>query len=166
MEALTMSDRVAVMQEGVFVEAAAPRDIYLRPRAAFTAAFLGDTNLIAGTIMTRTARNGMWQIDTAHGLLICPAGDWLDRSDSVWIACRPEGLLLTATAPEGENVLPGRITAAIFAGDQITYRLAIGDQVLQAKSAPFSSFQEGERVFVQLPPERCLLMRRADRAGS
>jgi iron(III) transport system ATP-binding protein len=165
MEALTMSDRVAVMQDGVFVEEAAPRDIYLRPRAAFTAAFLGDTNLIAGTVSERAARDDMWRVDTSHGPFICPAGDWLDGPDSVWIACRPEGVLLTATIPQGENILTGRIMAATFAGDQIAYRLAIGEQVLQAKSAPFSSFHAGDQVFVQLPPERCLLMRRTNSPG-
>ena len=53
-----MADRVAVMQEGMFVEEATPRDIYLRPRAAFTASFLGETNLIAprsSAVRTRMA---------------------------------------------------------------------------------------------------------------
>jgi hypothetical protein len=108
----------------------------------------------------------MWRVHTPHGPFLCPAGDWLDGLDSVWIACRPEGVVLTATAPPGENVLTGRILTAIFAGDQIAYRLAIGEQLLQAKSTPFSSFHEGDQVFVQLPPERCLLMRRPDRAGA
>ena len=76
----------------------------------------------------------------------------------MWIACRPEGVILGVDDPGGDNVLTGRIAAAIFAGDQITYSIDLGDQVLQAKSAPFTSFQEGDRVFVQLPPERCLLI--------
>jgi ABC-type Fe3+/spermidine/putrescine transport system ATPase subunit len=76
----------------------------------------------------------------------------------VWLACRPEGLILRVDNPGGDNVLTGRIAAAIFAGDQITYSIDLGDQVLQAKSPPFTSFQEGDRVFVQLPPERCLLI--------
>jgi iron(III) transport system ATP-binding protein len=166
MEALTMADRVAVMQEGVFVEEAAPRDIYLRPRAAFTASFLGDTNLIAGQVMGRATADAMWRVHTSHGPLLCPAEDWPEGPDRVWVACRPEGLLVTAAAPQGDNVLTGRIIAAIFAGDQITYRIAVGAQVLQAKSPPFSSFQEGDQVFVQLPSERCLLMRRADEAAT
>ena len=166
MEALTMADRVAVMQEGIFVEEATPRDIYLRPRATFTASFLGETNLIAGTVVGHTDTDGRRCVETPHGSLICPTGDWLDGPHSVWIACRPEGLLVTATAPQGENVLTGRVIAAIFAGDQITYRISVGEQVLQAKSDPFSSFHEGDQVFVQLPPERCLLMRRPDRADT
>jgi hypothetical protein len=56
--------------------------------------------------------------------------------------------------------LRGRILTAIFAGDQMTYRIAIGDQMLQAKSDSLSSFHDGDQVWVQLPPERCLLLRR------
>jgi ABC-type Fe3+/spermidine/putrescine transport system ATPase subunit len=102
---------------------------------------------------------GKTTILTRHGPIICPAGHWVEGEDSVWIACRPEGVMVTAAEPQGENVFTGRITAAFFAGEQIIYSINIGQQMLQAKSDPFRSFQEGDRVCVQLPPERCLLIR-------
>ncbi|MGH8071528.1 MAG: ABC transporter ATP-binding protein [Candidatus Entotheonellia bacterium] len=159
-EALTMSDRVAVMQEGVFIEEATPKDIYLRPHSAFTAMFLGDTNLLAGRVVGPSPRDGMWRVETTQGSLLCPAGPWLQEQKNMWIACRPEGVIITRDDPRSENVLTGRIAAAIFAGDQITYSIDLGDQVLQAKSNPFNGLQEGDAVFVQLPPERCLLIPR------
>jgi iron(III) transport system ATP-binding protein len=157
-EALTMSDRVAVMKEGVFIEEASPKDIYLRPHSAFTATFLGETNLLAGKAIPPSAGDGMWRVETTHGALFCPASSWPQAQERVWIACRPEGVIITRDAPGGENVLTGRIAAAIFAGDQISYSIDLGDQVLQAKSDPFNGLQEGDPVFVQLPPERCLLI--------
>jgi iron(III) transport system ATP-binding protein len=157
-EALTMSDRVAVMKEGVFIEDASPEDIYLRPHSAFTATFLGETNLLAGKAVGLSSRDGMWRVETAQGSLLCPAGSPTQAEERVWIACRPEGVILRVDDPGGDNVLTGRIAAAIFAGDQITYSIDLGDQVLQAKSTPFTSLQEGDPVFVQLPPERCLLI--------
>ena len=78
------------------------------------------------------------------------------------MACRPEGAVVTAVRPLGENVFPGRITTVVFAGDQIMYSIAVGEQAIQVKSDPFRGFQEGDQVFVQLPPERCLLIRRDD----
>jgi iron(III) transport system ATP-binding protein len=158
-EALTMSDRVAVMREGVFVEEATPQDLYLRPHSAFTATFLGETNLIAGKVVARAVGDGMWQLETRHGYIFCPAGSWPEAEGSVWIACRPEVVRVAATEPQGANVFPGRIRAAFFAGDQMTYSVDIGEQTLQVKSDSYSSFREGDRVFVQLPPERCLLIR-------
>jgi iron(III) transport system ATP-binding protein len=162
MEALTMSDSVAVMHEGVFVEEATPKELYLRPRSAFTATFLGETNLITGKVVGRAASDGLWQVDTPHGPIVCTTDYGLEGQDSVWVACRPEGVVVTATRPLGENVFPGRITAVVFAGDQITYSIAMGAQAIQVKSEPFSGFQDGDQVFVQLPPERCLLIRRDD----
>jgi ABC-type Fe3+/spermidine/putrescine transport system ATPase subunit len=160
MEALTMSDWVAVMRDGVFVEAATPRDVYLRPHSAFTATFLGETNLLAGQVVAGATADGICQVETPHGCLVCPVQSGPEPVASVWVACRPEGVRVTACPPPGENVLRGRIVAAIFAGDQMTYRVAIGDQVLQAKSDPLSGFHDGDQVWVQLPPERCLLLRR------
>jgi iron(III) transport system ATP-binding protein len=157
-EALTMSDRVAVMKEGVFIEEASPEDIYLRPHSAFTATFLGETNLLAGTVVGPSSRDGMWRVETPQGSLLCPTGSPTQAEERVWIACRPEGVILRVDDPGGDNVLTGRIAAAIFAGDQITYSIDLGDQVLQAKSTPFTRLQEGDHVFVQLPPERCLLI--------
>jgi iron(III) transport system ATP-binding protein len=157
-EALTMSDRVAVMKEGVFIEEASPKDIYLRPHSAFTATFLGETNLLAGRTIAPSTRDGMWCVETTHGALFCPTSSWPQAHERVWIACRPEGVIITRDDPGGENVLTGRIAAAIFAGDQISYSIDLGDQVLQAKSDPFNGLQEGDPVFVQLPPERCLLI--------
>ena len=162
MEALTMSDSVAVMHEGVFVDEATPKALYLRPRSAFTATFLGETNLIAGKIVGRVASDGLSQVETPHGPMVCPTGDGPAGQDSVWVACRPEGAVVTAVRPSGENVFPGHITTVVFAGDQITYSIAVGEQAIQVKSDPFRSFQDGDQVFVQLPPERCLLIRRDD----
>src|SRR5215475_691544 len=141
-EALTMSDRVAVMKEGVFIEEASPKEIYLRPHSAFTSTFLGETNLLAGKAVELSSRDGMWRVETLQGSLLCPAGSPTQADKRVWVACRPEGVILRVDDPGGDNVLTGRIAAAIFAGDQMTYSIDLGDQVLPAKSTPFTSLQE------------------------
>ena len=162
MEALTMSDSVAVMHDGVFVEEAMPKDLYLRPHSAFTATFLGETNLIAGKVIGPAANDGLWRVDTPHGHMVCPMDSGAAARDSVWVACRPEGVRVSAARPAGKNVFPGCITAAVFAGDQITYSMTLGAQTIQVKSDPFSGFQDGDQVFMQWPPERCFLIRRND----
>ena len=108
------------------------------------------------------ANNGLRQVDTPHGPIVCPTDSGAQARDSVWVACRPEGVMVTAARPAGKNVFPGRITAVVFAGDQITYSIALGTQTIQVKSDPFSGFHDGDQVFVQLPPERCFLIHRDD----
>ena len=148
--------------EGMFVEEANPKELYLRPRSAFTATFLGETNLIAGKVVGRAASDGLWQVETPHGPIVCATAYEPEGHNNVWVACRPEGVVVTAARPVGENIVPGRIMAVVFAGDQIMYSIAVGAQEIRVKSDPFCGFQDGDQVFVQLPCERCFLIRRDD----
>jgi iron(III) transport system ATP-binding protein len=120
-EALTMSDKVAVMREGNVVEEDIPRNIYLRPRSAYTATFLGETNLIAGKVVKSSAGNGMCQVESAIGSLTCPTPQSGSKPDSIWVAYRPEGMNVTAENPGRKNVFAGDIKAIIFTGDQVIY---------------------------------------------
>ncbi len=159
-EALTMSDKVAVMREGILIEEDMPRNIYLRPRSSYTATFLGETNLIAGKIAKCSAGNGMWQVESAIGHLTCPASQSGKEQDNIWIAYRPEGMNVTAENPQRENVFQGDIKAVIFTGDQVIYKIGVQDQLLQAKTDPHNNFSPNERVFVELSPAKCLLIPR------
>jgi iron(III) transport system ATP-binding protein len=158
-EALTMSDKVAVMREGNVVEEDMPRNIYLRPRSAYTATFLGETNLIAGKVV-KSSGNGMCQVESAIGSLTCPTPQSGSKPDSIWVAYRPEGMNVTAENPGRKNVFAGDIKAIIFTGDQVIYKIEVQDQLLQAKTDPHNNFSPDERVFVELSPEKCLLIPR------
>ncbi len=155
-EALTMSDRLAVMNEGVFIETATPHDIYLRPRSVFTATFLGDANVVEGSVEMR--RDAMCVVQTSLGALVCPMDESLNGCLHVAVVCRPEAIQITLNRPEGVNVVPGRITAALFAGDRVTYSIATAGRALQATAAPGAPLREGDRVYAHLPPEKCQLV--------
>ena len=161
-EALTMSDRVAVMDDGVFVEENVPRAMYLNPKSAFTATFLGDTNLFEGQVVERSGPQGTCTVQTKIGPVVCPSQDFPQDEDAIWIACRPEDVRIMAEDPHGENVYSGTITAAIFTGDQLTYEIDVKGQKVQAKLGPHSPFDINDQVFVRLEPERCLLMVRSE----
>ncbi len=152
-EALTMSDRLAVMKDGVFVETATPYDLYLRPRSVFTATFLGDANVLEGAVESRCGATCV--VQTALGALVGHADDSLNGCTHVAVVCRPEVTNVTATPSHGVNVVPGRIASVLFAGDRVTYSIATTAQTLLATAPPVSAFREGDRVYVQLPPEHC-----------
>ena len=159
-EALTMSDRVAVMNAGVFVEENAPRDMYLNPQSAFTATFLGDTNLFEGNVVDRSGANETCTVDTKIGPIVCPRRDCPEEEDAIWVACRPEDVVLGIQELPGENVYKGSIKTALFTGDQITYEIDINGQKIMAKLGPHDHFEINDQVFVKLNPERCRPMRR------
>ena len=70
-EALSMSNRIAVMKDGVIVQEGSPRDIYLAPNSEFVAAFIGATNFIRGTVTGAGLIPGEYTLDTSVGRLVC-----------------------------------------------------------------------------------------------
>jgi putative spermidine/putrescine transport system ATP-binding protein/spermidine/putrescine transport system ATP-binding protein len=109
-EALTMSDVVAVMRNGVIEQVGAPREIYERPQTQFVAGFLGASNFIDGEIVRREAGE---VIVAAAGRTFRQADASGRQSGRVRIAVRPERVLLGA--PDGEGI-PARVTHVIYRG--------------------------------------------------
>ena len=97
-EAITMSDRIVVMNHGQIEQVGTPKEIYFRPRTKFVAGFFGDNNLIAGTIASDTA------IETPLGAWPVASGPALTKGDKVLVALRPESLRL-ASGPVNIEVI-------------------------------------------------------------
>ena len=155
LEALSMSDRIALLNEGRLVQEGTPRDVYLRPADAFAANFLGRTNLIEGTVVE--ASSG--RIDTRWGVLRCPLPASFVSGAEVTIGFRPENVLLSTS--NGEEGLHGKVAAASFVGDAVEYQIDLGGRLVRAKGQPFDAVDEGHDVVVRVPPERCYILERA-----
>jgi ABC-type Fe3+/spermidine/putrescine transport system ATPase subunit len=105
-EALTMSDRIAVMNEGRIEQFGSPKEIYERPATAFIGNFVGRINKIAGKI--RTITNNMVEVATADGTSIrvatTHASPKLAKGCSANVAVRPENIELLQARGEGKNL--------------------------------------------------------------
>ena len=111
-EALTMSDRVAVMNGGRIEQLAEPRTIYARPASLFTLGFVGLSSRVAGTVAS--ASDGLVEVDTALGRLSA-RGNFLVGSPVI-VAARPEHLRPAGEA--GGNVADGRVRSVVFQGSR------------------------------------------------
>jgi iron(III) transport system ATP-binding protein len=152
LEALSMSDRIALLNQGRVVQEGTPRDVYLRPADAFAANFLGRTNLIEGTV----AEASTGRVDTRWGVLRCPVPRSLTSGAEVSIGFRPENVVLS-TSNEDDG-LHGKVASATFVGDAIEYQIDLGGRVVRAKGQPFDTLEEGRDVVVRVPPERCYVL--------
>jgi putative spermidine/putrescine transport system ATP-binding protein/spermidine/putrescine transport system ATP-binding protein len=116
-EALTLSDRVAILDNGRIVQEGAPSEIYERPRTRFSASFLGDANFLTGSVVDGAVRVGAFTIRTTD---ILPAS-----GSTVTLAVRPEKLVLHAPGAllGVDNRITARIRAVIYAGAASTYLL-------------------------------------------
>ncbi|HEY4134643.1 MAG TPA: ABC transporter ATP-binding protein [Alphaproteobacteria bacterium] len=157
-EALTMSDVVAVMDRGLIVQEASPVDIYRQPKVRFVADFIGLTNFVPGTVKEAPV-NGSKQgvVETASGVIRCTLPEGASKGDKVLIVVRPEDVnLIPVGSATTNNVITGVVSAAMFMGDSKEYRIQLKDNAaIRLKLHPATEISEGQEVHVELPAERC-----------
>ncbi|HET7874035.1 MAG TPA: ABC transporter ATP-binding protein [Methylomirabilota bacterium] len=129
-EALSLSDRVAVMKDGRVLQVGVPKELYERPRTRFVADFVGTNNLLPGEVVE--ARGEQLAVRTALGTLqAIPNGAVSGRCV---LAIRPENVAIGGGGPPSNgNVIPGRVSFASYLGSTLRYDVeAAGGQILKA----------------------------------
>jgi len=124
-EALTLSDRIAIIDRGRLIQVGPPRDVYERPETVFAAQFLGDANLFQGIAEGDRLKLSGGQILHTNG----------PNTGSVVVRPEKIGVYPAGTAPATDNRLDGDILQAIFSGASVTYRVrvpALGETPLLA----------------------------------
>lgn len=125
-EALTMSDRVAVMSEGQILQIGAPTEVYERPCTQFVSEFLGTSNIFAATV-TGELKPGEWQLAYEGGKASGRAASAapLQPGQHVKVAVRPERLRI---GPVDAAALTARVQDIVFRGSYYAYELKLPDQ--------------------------------------
>jgi len=158
-EALALSDRVAVMNYGVIIQEGTPRQTDLEPKDAFTANFIGKTNIFNGKIATAASSNGTGAIELSVGRINCSLPPGAKLKDNVQLLIRPECIQILEAKPEAtNNVIPGEILVATFQGDSVEYQIRVGEQECRVKSDAIKELGKSREIFLHLPPERCLVI--------
>ena len=167
-EALTMSDRIAVMDDARIAQLGTPAEIYENPRTAFVAKFIGESNFFEGTVVGRAGE--WWEVERstgAGGRFRIPVQPGVGPGGRVRIAVRPEWLDLCrpGQGPAGENSLGGTVREVIYLGETIhvLVRLPEGVDVTVAlrnegqliKPLPW---KRGDTAAVAWLPEDCQIL--------
>lgn len=113
-EAMTMADTIAVMNGGRLQQVGDPASLYENPRSTFVANFLGQSNLLAATVLR--VEEGTAVLDVRGVKLLIPAASLPEGETQVWLGVRPEKLRLVDGPTEGLNTLSGVVTDASFTG--------------------------------------------------
>jgi putative spermidine/putrescine transport system ATP-binding protein len=119
-EAMTMSDRVAVFSAGSLRQVDEPRRLYEEPRSLFVAQFLGESNALAGTVDAR--QGGTCTVTLPSGTRI--AATSVGESDAATLVVRPEKVALGPAAARCANRFPAKVIDVSFLGDQLRARLS------------------------------------------
>ena len=152
-EALTMSDRVAVMSAGHILQLGTPEDNYNEPQSAFVADFIGDSDIMAGTMvrdrLVRFLGCDFACVDTGFG-----------ENAEVDVVLRPEDVKLKPIDDPAQNVPQGVVESLLFKGVHYEMKVRVGDNVLLVHST--HARPVGTQVKLTVAPEDIQVMRKSD----
>ncbi|MCC7362628.1 MAG: ABC transporter ATP-binding protein [Anaerolineales bacterium] len=163
-EALTLSDRIIVMNEGAIMESGDPLEIYSRPASAFAATFIGHTNLVEGTVQAHEGRH--WVVKSASGLVLrCAQRDGLAAGDRAMVLWRQERMRLQVheSPPEPDaNSVAAEVVLVTFLGPTIEYICRASGHELRVRRPNEGSLprlQPGHSVRLVVDPADCILIK-------
>jgi spermidine/putrescine transport system ATP-binding protein len=167
-EALTMSDRIAVMSQGKVLQVGTPTEIYERPTCRFVADFIGETNFVEGTVVGND--QGYATIETADGIRLRGlSGQPIGVGTPATLSIRPEKVRLVATCDEGADptgTMQVRVEQVNYIGSdtRITVRindqrtLDVWEQNTRSTVDREAYWQPGEAAYLMLPPDNALVL--------
>ncbi len=155
-EAMSISDRIAVMKKGKIVQIGSPKELYMHPNSLFVAFFIGESNLLEGFISSVEGENAV--VELRQGFRIMAYNQRkIKEGERVVLAIRPETCEMTVGFVEGDNGLLGEIEKTTFEGTIVRYeiRLVNGDRfVISRPSLTEDWVNVGSKVTITYPLEK------------
>ena len=162
-EALTMSDRIAVFNDGIVQQCAAPDDLYERPGNAFVADFIGENNLMPGTVVAADDR-GVRASISGDQHVVTELADVGDVDAACIISVRPEKIFIQSDDRTHDNEIRARFVVRHYVGDFIRYYFHLEDgteitvKLLNDVTAP--KFREGDHARLLWQQSDCFAFRK------
>ncbi len=161
-EALTMSDRIAVMNQGKVLQIGTPEEIYERPANRFVADFIGETNLLNGEVRGGREDEVVVVVD-GEVQITAQKSRAVAMGDEVTVAIRPERISLHSQPPD-RRALPGEIREVIYVGTEIRYLVRISERTVISVRQPnvgdaaVERFPVGAQVYLHWAPQSANLL--------
>jgi spermidine/putrescine transport system ATP-binding protein len=154
-EALTMSDRVAVMDHGRILQIGTPQEIYEAPSSVFVADFIGESNQLTGRVVPIDERVGRFEAPDLPAIVARRPASSLAGESRATLIVRPERVALCRDAgqPGFDNAVPGRIDKAVYNGSEMQYWIRLTGATVWKVHVPNATtdqkrFAPGESVLI------------------
>jgi putrescine transport system ATP-binding protein len=145
-EAMTLSDRIAVMDKGQVKQVGNPTEIYEFPASKFVAGFIGSVNSFAATVLARESGTLRLGVPGLGGEVIARDVPVATPGQKVTLAIRPEKMALSRERPDGPNTFHGHVKDLAYFGKDSLYRVALPGGLVQAHAVNTRRGDEGARV--------------------
>lgn len=163
-EALSMSDRVAVMNSGRLEQVGKPEEVYHDPVSAFVADFIGGANMFEG-IVEAIEPDGSVVLKTDIGEILGRGLPGLAVGHAAVASIHLEDVVLTpdaATEVDRSNVFDGMVSLGLFNGPSVVYRVGVGDHVVEAQVGGHDTFAINASVTVVFPKRHIRILPRGE----
>ena len=163
-EALTISDRIAVMNKGKIEQITIPTELYRQPATKFIAGFVGHANFFEGVIQAVEGNRILVKSRGGHLVwAVVPHADQCVRDQQVTLVIRPENINAHTSGEEAPNMVPGTVVARIYLGSTVRYLVDVGEEKeieidLQTKN--LVDRKEGETLYLSLDENNLILVDR------
>lgn len=159
-EALSMSDRIAVINDGRIEQLGPPEELYENPKSIFVADFLGESNLFEGEITE--IRDGFVQVEIGHGnKCTVRTNRRSEIGERLQFMVRPERIRTQRDEPREGNRFRSRVLASSYYGDTSRYLIEIeGEKKVRVRNeAPYMrQFDDGDQIWISWGPDDCVLL--------
>jgi spermidine/putrescine transport system ATP-binding protein len=157
-EAMTISDRIVVIQAGQIIQEGTPEEIYNSPNNAFVAEFIGHSNLIEATVESTAPL----KLNFLDGIFYCQPYSNLEIGQLVKVMLRPEALLISRDKPlDAANIIIGNVVDATFKGPYVDYIVDFNQKRLKVHQSIHNLIQvmeRGEKAYLSWCPEDVLIL--------
>jgi len=164
-EALTMSDRIAVMSLGKVMQVGTPVEIYERPNCRFVADFIGESNFLTGTVKSIDKDKASVYVSSLNAEVLGVLPKDVSMGQEVSISARPEKIRLSDQKVLNQNCFMGRVLTTIYIGtdthvvvDVNGTRVKIREQNRISTLDPKAYYSQGQEVWITLFPENTLVL--------
>ncbi len=162
LEAMALSDEVALMRHGQIAALGKPGDLYNNPPNRFVAGFLCRMNIFTGK-QTDNKRGDLTLIETTIGPLYCKVPETLRGKDEVMVSIRRNEISISREKPSGENVLTGLVKNRLFEGDYVEYHVDTGRDIVKVRDGgPQAGLEKNENIYLNIRPENCYVIEKEE----
>ncbi len=157
-EAMTLSDSIVVMNDGIIEQTGSPYEVYEHPRNKFVAGFLGKANFFDGQIVDLVGQKAI--IKTADGVFIIPVEN-VKKDSRVSLAIRPEKIELSKDSKDNKEGITGVITSLTYSGNVTSYSILCQEKelIVEERSRSLTGgFKKGDRVNLNWSPDAMVIL--------
>jgi iron(III) transport system ATP-binding protein len=123
-EALSIADRIAILDQGHLLQVGSPQEVYVRPKSRFIAQFIGETTFIEGRV--KGLRGNLAEVETVAGVWSAAGPEKVEAGAKIWLSVRPEAVQLHTDRPAGVNVFKAQLHGTIYLGEVAQHLVDLG----------------------------------------